>query len=366
MIKKEIRRIGVNFAVSHFLMSFLFLFAASSFYIYHAFNEEQNNIKKIIKNEVYAVENAFVFNELDFAPLPITVQVVIADNKDRIVYGNISKDVDISTVKRDGYLKIDSHILFCSNIKDSVYRVIGAYDLSTVYSLYIGQFFIYVAFSFFISVVFGYFAFLFSLRWLKRIEKSYEDLEEFTEMFSHEVLTPISSALFYINDEEVRVSLLKAKDFLSNFLNFQKHKAFPWKSKKVDIKEVVDLIQKEFLFLTKDKNIQINTNINVENITSNQEFLYFILKNTIENAVKFSKENGSIDIEIYKTDKKDILIKIENSTDEAVLFEDKFESKKGFGLGFHIVKKMVENLNGTLNFSHQKDKITILIKLKDR
>jgi signal transduction histidine kinase len=217
--------------------------------------------------------------------------------------------------------------------------------------------------SFLVALMFGYFAYLLSHMWTKKIEDSYNNLEEFSEMFSHEVLTPVSSALFYIKDEEVRQSLLKAKDFLNNFLNFQKYKLFPWKKELIDIDSILSIIEREISYITKERNIEIVKEINAKNIVSNREFVYFILKNIMENAAKFSNRDAQLKIFIKKYNRA-IQITIQNYTEEKIVMDEKFQSKGGYGLGLYIVRKMLDNINGSIKFdSSESGKMTVVITI---
>ncbi len=363
MIDKEIKRINTAFSLSHFIISFLFLTILSGLYAYHKYSFEKGYAKKQLMQAVYDMEYAFVFDDTDGYVKPNgNLYIVVSDLKNRIVYGFLPKGVELSALNKNGYVELKSYIAFILNIKNSVYRIIGFYDTGSIYTKHLKEFVYYVAVSFLISFVLGYFAFIVSRFWTRRIVESYNSLEEFNEMFSHEVLTPISSALFYIEDKDTRESLLQAKEFLSNFLNFQKYKIVPWHKKRVDIESIISVVKKEVEYLAKEKSINFDIDVRHKYILSNSEFLYFIIKNPVENAVKFAPNKGKVSLYVYK-DEKFVIFEIKNDTDDIKLQDRKFYSKDGFGLGLHITKKMVELLNGSIDISLAIKKVTVTIKL---
>ena len=101
--------------------------------------------------------------------------------------------------------------------------------------------------------------------------------------------------------------------------------------------------------------------------------------NIIENAIKFSKMNGAIDIKVYSDD-KDIIVKIRDygigmdETEKEKIFDrfyqiDKSHSQNGAGLGLSIVKRIIELSEGKISVESEKDKGSVfeikLPKMKD-
>jgi len=363
MIKKDIKNIKLKFAISHFLLSLLLLSSFSLAYTYHIHNKKLDSVKKSLVELSYNIKTALEFEDLDNIEYSKTFFAGIIDKKNRIIFGNLP-DTKIQ-FNKTGFAKSKKYLFYITEPreKNNPYKIITAYDIQGLNKTFFATIALYIFLSIALSIMYGYFAYYLSGKWLKSVEKSYRNLEEFTEMFSHEVLTPVSSALFYIEDKSVRESLMKSKEFLSNFLNFQKQQAFPWRKKSVSIKEMVDLIEKEFSFVIDKKQIYFDKSIKVDKISSNPESIYLILKNTIENAIKYSDNKSTITVS-SNTNQGKIEIKIQNSAKNKDISVDKFKSQDGFGLGFYITKKAVESLNGKMLISEEKEQITITIILK--
>jgi len=302
-----------------------------------------NNIKKELITSSYKIDNALMFEELDDLNTD-NIFAAVLDMRGRIVFGNLPVDVDI---RKNGFVRKSKYLFFISNTSSMPYRIITAYSLKNLYSNIKKNTEMYLPLSLLFSLIYGLFIYFLSGIWLEPVERTYTNLEEFTEMFSHEVLTPVSTALFYIEDEKIRNSLIKSKDFLNSFLTFQKQQAFPWHKKSVNLKNTAEIIMRELTPLVDKKHIKINADWKVEKIISNPELIYLILKNTIENAVKYAPDDSTVVIE-STAGNKEVHIKIVNENINYNKLTKKFESKNSFGLGLYITRKAIESLNGKI------------------
>lgn len=123
-------------------------------------------------------------------------------------------------------------------------------------------------------------------------------------------------------------------------------------------REVYDITN----YSAKDKNIEISYKFSDENICiiSNRDYIKQIFLNLIDNAIKYSCENGQVQVEVLSQD-KDVILKV---IDDGVgipledidrVFErfyrvDKARSRDvgGTGLGLAITKHIVKSLNGNI------------------
>ena len=353
MIKKQIKKIKIRFTLSHILIGFVFLVFLSVAYIYYSYKSTVDNIKKALIELSYEVDNAMMFDETENIDTGNFFAAVI-DTKKRTVFGSLP--VRIDSIK-NGFLYKNGYLFFISNSKSRLsvpYRIVTACSLKNIRSLITKRAKLYFLFSLIISLLYGLFIYFLSVIWLKPVVRSYANLEEFSEMFSHEVMTPVSTALFYIEDKGVRESLIKSRDFLNSFLTFQKQQTFPWHKSSVNLKNTADIIIKELIFLIEDKYIDIKSDWKVEKINSNPELIYLILKNIMENAIKYSPKNSEIKI---RTDIKNrrVHINITNKNAGSREQPEKFKSKKGFGLGLYITKKAVETLRGEIKIEAKEN-----------
>src|SRR5690606_16710528 len=101
------------------------------------------------------------------------------------------------------------------------------------------------------------------------------------------------------------------------------------------------------------------------------ELLRNVLINLIANAIKFSKENGTIQV-TSRNDAEEVTIKIKDNglgispEDQQHLFERFFRGNNalnipGTGLGLHIVSKYIELMKGSITFKSELNKGTEFI-----
>lgn len=219
---------------------------------------------------------------------------------------------------------------------------------------------------------------------LERTLKAEQELNElksrFISMASHEFRTPLSAILSSAiligkqnepGKEERRikhVSRIKnnVKDLvviLNDFLSLSK-----LEEGKVRVKpQPLDLIQfikrlLEDLELTKKKGQKIILSHSKPwmSVYLDPKLLNHILINLISNAIKYSNENQTIDIEIVGNT-RDLIIHVKDlgigipEEDQDKLFQRFFRAEnatnlQGTGLGLHIVKQYTELMGGSINF----------------
>lgn len=120
------------------------------------------------------------------------------------------------------------------------------------------------------------------------------------------------------------------------------------------IRNCVILLEKQW----SRKNIDISLNLSKVRIFSNEEMLSHLWINLIDNAIKYTDENGKISIILYETNDK-IIFTITDSgkgMDEYTIkhiFDkfyqaDKSRSTYGNGLGLSIVKRIIELCRGDI------------------
>lgn len=119
----------------------------------------------------------------------------------------------------------------------------------------------------------------------------------------------------------------------------------------------------------KEKNIKFNVSLKEDKIFGERDLLFQVWMNIIENSIKYSKQNGQIDIKM-KTEENKIITEIKDngqgiSKEECEKIFDRFyqidktHSGKGAGLGLAIVKRIIELSNGSINVKSELNKGTI-------
>ena len=206
---------------------------------------------------------------------------------------------------------------------------------------------------------------------IKRLENM---RSEFVANVSHELKTPLTSikgfseTLRYVDDFETKNKFLNIIDkeserltnlisdilVLSNIENLNRMDNGKFKPREV-IENVIDIVKREA-----DKK-----QINIEfinkfdgNIVGSKDKFHQLALNLIENAIKYSNENGNVKI-ITTSNKEYFIFKVIDDgigipkNDIPRIFErfyrvDKSRSTRGTGLGLAIVKHIVKLFNGDI------------------
>ncbi len=199
--------------------------------------------------------------------------------------------------------------------------------------------------------------------------------EGFISSVSHELKTPVASIKGFsellmknvdlsdksrkyiriINEESEKVS--KLTEMILELNRVENTEII----KKNDRFRLDELIRETILYLERqwsEKSIDFDLNLEQIEVVSNKMVYHLILRNLIENSIKFSYENGLIEISLFVEDNKQkIIIKDygQGICDEDI---DKIFNKfyrgnntcrfSGNGLGLAIVKKSLELINGEI------------------
>jgi two-component system phosphate regulon sensor histidine kinase PhoR len=227
--------------------------------------------------------------------------------------------------------------------------------------------------------------------------KYVEDLKkDFFVNASHELKSPLTSIMG--SAELIKEGLVKDKATmidLSNRIYQESHrmsdlvmdmlKLSEIESQKsiqskemIHINQMVDDILNNLGVLIKNQEMTINKDISVKYIEFNPDDFYHMVKNILENAIKYSPKASQVWIRIYKKNERlNIEIKDEGigipKADQDRIFErfyrvDKARSRisGGTGLGLSIVKHIVLNAGGHI-FVESEENVgtTIHIELKE-
>lgn len=199
--------------------------------------------------------------------------------------------------------------------------------------------------------------------------------DEFVNNYSHEFKTPITSikgfAELLLDDdvlEKTRKKYLKIiveeSEKLTNLANssilltkLNSHDIIP--NKKVfsvdeQIRRCVIVLEPEF----NKKNIDLSCDLEKVNFCGNEEIMAHLWMNLINNAIKYTKNGGTVSINL-KTTSKNIIFSVEDSgigmSKEEIkhIFNkfyqvDKSKTTSGLGLGLTIVNRIVQLVKGKI------------------
>lgn len=224
-----------------------------------------------------------------------------------------------------------------------------------------------------------------------RKEKELNDLQSnFISMASHEFKTPLTTILSsaallkkYTEQEQqekrdkhierIESAVRNVNRILNDFLTINKVKAenFQVQYSEFNIEEFILIIEQEFRFLSKKKQILKYTHLGDKKVFLDAELLMNILSNLLNNASKFSEPGTTIEINSQCTaDEISISVKDEgygiSQEDQEQIFHRFFRGKNaltvpGTGLGLHIVRNYVELMRGKIHIESELDHGTEII-----
>ena len=222
--------------------------------------------------------------------------------------------------------------------------------------------------------------------------KSTENLQkEFINNVSHEIKTPVSSIEGFAKflkdknltqeerEEYANIIIEEAKrleNLTGKILKLSKLNNQEIITNKHEI-EVAEQIRKAISLLEpkwSKKDIKINVSLEEKIFLGDEDLIFQVWVNIIDNAIKFSNEGGSIDIKVYEKDGninveiKDRGIGMKEEELEKVYDRfyqiDRSHSKEGSGLGLAIVKRIVELSEGKIEIKSKENKgTTVIVKL---
>ncbi len=222
--------------------------------------------------------------------------------------------------------------------------------------------------------------------------KSTENLQkEFINNVSHEIKTPVSSIEGFAKflkdknltqeerEEYANIIIEEAKrleNLTGKILKLSKLNNQEIITNKQEI-EVAEQIRKAISLLEpkwSKKDIKINVSLEEKIFLGDEDLIFQMWVNIIDNAIKFSNEGGSIDIKVYEKDGninveiKDRGIGMKEEELEKVYDRfyqiDRSHSKEGSGLGLAIVKRIVELSEGKIEIKSKENKgTTVIVKL---
>jgi signal transduction histidine kinase len=191
---------------------------------------------------------------------------------------------------------------------------------------------------------------------LKRKNLTEKEREEYLDIIIEE-----AKRLENISVNVLRLSKLENQDVLENEDKF-----------KIDesIRKSILVLQNKWI----KKNIEFDLDLDKTYYYGEEELFIQVFTNIIENAIKFSEENGKIEVRINKNvdyieiSIKDYGIGMDEYTKEHIFDKfyqgDKSRNDIGYGLGMSIVKRIVELSKGNIDVKSKLNEGTeFIIKL---
>lgn len=222
---------------------------------------------------------------------------------------------------------------------------------------------------------------------LKKEKELNELKSRFVSMASHEFRTPLTTMMSSLslvtkygeqNDAQnqskhvhkIKTSINNLTDILNDFLSVSKLEEGKIENmpEEINVNQYIpDIISEMKSIAVKGQNF-VHIHNGSETVLADKKILKNVLFNLISNAIKFSPENGSIEINSqvsnysFRISVKDNGIGI-SKEDQKHLFERFFRGHnathiQGTGLGLNIVARYAELMNGSVNFESEENKGT--------
>lgn len=217
------------------------------------------------------------------------------------------------------------------------------------------------------------------------LRRAEEEKDDFINDFSHELKTPIVSIRGFakliakgnISDEEAKEYLSfivsesdRLVDLTASTLMLDRIQ-----SNRLEVVErefdLSELLRKSILTLQPEwekKNIEIDADFGECTVKSNDELLSRVFINVLDNAIKYSRENGKVGVYVTESDEKisvtiaDDGIGMDEETKRRMFDKyfraDKSRNTRGNGLGLATVKKIAELLELKIKVDSKTDKGT--------
>lgn len=198
-----------------------------------------------------------------------------------------------------------------------------------------------------------------------------EDVQSLVKMWSHQMKVPLSALSLMaqtnqLDGKEVQQQLTRLQNYLDTLLTYLKfsQNKDDFRFERLSVRDITIENVKKYRIpcLLKQLSIEVEGDWL---LASDRKWLSFAISQILDNAIKYSKEQGKIRIEI--TDGR---ISISDNgigileEDLPRLFEEGFtgfnghENQKATGLGLYRTKQILDSLNLAISITSQVDKGT--------
>lgn len=214
----------------------------------------------------------------------------------------------------------------------------------------------------------------------KKLQQISQAKTRFLMNISHDIRTPCSGIagladLLHSTEtcaekreylKDIKSSITQLTNLLNQIIDHSRYEngVIPIKKSTFSLKQLIDDIIDLYKPEAKQKNLSLTATCTIDggNIYSDQQRIQQILVNLVGNAIKFT-EHGSILINAQKNESDDaVTLSVQDTGDGIPEAEQQniFEAftrlspsyankKRGSGLGLHLVKELMNDLNGDIN-----------------
>ena len=207
-----------------------------------------------------------------------------------------------------------------------------------------------------------------------------EDYKEYIELWIHEIKLPIAASKMVIENNKNTVTK-SIDEELDKIENYTEQALFYARSNTVEkdyyirksyLKDIVnESIKKNKSVLIQEKITMNIHDLNIE-VHTDSKWIVFILNQIIQNSVKYKKQEGTTEIELYaKQGKDNVILHIKDNGigikrgEISRIFEKGFtgtngrlQNKKSTGIGLYLCKKLCDKLGIAIEVESDENKGT--------
>ncbi|WP_291490862.1 HAMP domain-containing sensor histidine kinase [Desulfurella sp.] len=366
-MNKYIQKFINNIILLHTLLVFIMLVFFDCILSYQRYLDLQktreNLAKRVIENIELSIKTTGIYQSK-----PQDIFYLIIDNKNKVMSSNVSINKDLIekiTQSKEKNFQFAGLAFRKTGFEDATLghiQIIAAYSLNDIYKNIAYFFGIALIISLFIVALYHRISYVLSQKWSTPLLSLYKTTEEFLDTVAHEVLTPLAYISLISEDERIKNSIDRIKNILNGILEIKKFDVTKKQGEsEIYIKTIINTILQELSFALSSKNIKPKLNIEDVKINTYQNIFYILLRNLIDNAIKYNIEGGILQIESHIVGNY-LHIKVENT------YETEIEASSqtlhfGKGLGLYLVYKTLSILNGDIDITTTKDIFKAIIKL---
>ena len=207
---------------------------------------------------------------------------------------------------------------------------------------------------------------------LEPMKRGIEELDRFIKDSTHELNTPVTAMMLALskidkNDRYAKIakaSALRISKIYEDltYLNFGAEGS----KEQVAIDKVIEELLELFSLAIEQKRLQITTNLTPCTVTANKKEMELLVKNLIDNAIKYAPPRSPITISL-----QDCTLQISNRIsgqapkDLQAIFERykrADSSTGGFGIGLSIVKKVADKYGFNITTSIENQTIRFSVR----
>ena len=375
-MNKEEKKAFLGF-LTIYITSTIFLLG-TIIYIYYM--NEVKSLKNSCSMELYnssmkiksEIVDKYIKNE-KFKPIKldnVDIKYALFDKNKNIIFSYLDEDFNIDFTKKN-FLNSKYNYFITTINEDEIEIKYIVMESCQEYNNIINLKYIIISVLVFSVIFIGFIGYLLSLILLKPIRKRVLDMDKFIKDSAHELNTPITVLLSSVsmlkngkNPEKMMKYISSSSKQISQIYNDIQFATFnEFKNNHIITFDLRDLLVESIDFFTDIavlKNIEIIQKLDTCIVKMDKTKAQRVLNNLISNAIKYSKKDSKINIElnnsILMVEDFGIGIKEDEIKEIFLRYKRGQNSEGGFGIGLDIVNTICQEYNLVLNLE-SKEKI---------